>query len=118
VDFPPQDPILNSLSVYYIHLGGNPSLTPVPPLLTVKNYHSWLRGMERSLISKEHVQVHQWIFVMPHAFNPTFDVWELCNKLVLSWILNLAEPTISQSIIYIEVVFAWKLSNDYFSEAD
>jgi len=27
----------------------------------------------------------------PHAFDPTFNAWEHCNNLVLSWILNSIE---------------------------
>nr|KYP46171.1 hypothetical protein KK1_032275 [Cajanus cajan] len=116
---PPLDPALNPLSVYYIAPGENPSMALVSPLLTVKNYHSWSRGMKRSLISKNKFKFVNGSLPMPHAFDPSFDAWERCNNLVLSWILNSVEPTISQSIVYIEVaVVAWKLLKDRFSQAD
>nr|KYP70037.1 hypothetical protein KK1_009245 [Cajanus cajan] len=56
---------------------------------------------------------------MPNSFDPTFDAWERCNNLVLTWIFNFVEPTIAQCIVYLEVaVVAWKLLRDRFSQGD
>ncbi|XP_029130252.1 uncharacterized protein LOC114916863 [Cajanus cajan] len=36
---------------------------------------------------------------MPTSFDPSFDAWERCNNLVLSWIFNSVEPQIAQSVL-------------------
>nr|KYP40878.1 hypothetical protein KK1_037765 [Cajanus cajan] len=116
---PPQDPSLNPLSVYCIHPGENTSIALFSPLLNVKNYHAWARAMKRALISKNKFKFVNGTLPMPTSFDPTFDAWERCNNLVLAWIFNSVEPTIAQSIVYLEVAtVAWKLLRDKFSQGD
>nr|KYP46262.1 hypothetical protein KK1_032139 [Cajanus cajan] len=115
----PQNPALDPLSVYYIHPGENPSMTLTTPLLSVKNYHSWARAMKHSLISKNKFKFVNGTMQMPTSFDPSFDAWERCNNLVLSWIFNFVEPQIAQSVVYLEnAVAAWKLLKTRIAQED
>nr|KYP44652.1 hypothetical protein KK1_033863 [Cajanus cajan] len=75
--------------------------------------------MKRSLISKNKFKFVNGSLPATSTFDPSFDAWERCNNLVLSWILNSVDPILSQSIEYVEVATtAWKLLKDRFSQGD
>jgi len=45
------NPTLDPTSPYYLHLGENPGLVLVSPVLSETNYYSWSRNMKRALLS-------------------------------------------------------------------
>jgi hypothetical protein len=56
---------------------------------------------------------------MPSDFDPSFEAWDRCNKLVLSWIFNLVEATIVRSIASCDLAsHAWNLLRQRFSQSD
>ena len=42
----------DTINPYFIHPNENPTLTPITPLLSSNNYHSWSRSMTMALRSK------------------------------------------------------------------
>jgi hypothetical protein len=36
------------------------------------------------------------------AFDPSFRAWSRCNMLIHSWLMNSVDPSIAQSIVFIE----------------
>lgn len=38
--------------------------------------------------------------VQPLALNPLYAIWERCNNIVLSWILNSVSRDIGETIMY------------------
>jgi hypothetical protein len=116
---PTQHPVLDQLSVYYVHPGENPVLAIISPLLSGRNYHSWSRNMKRALILKNKFKFVNGSLPMPSDFDPSFESWERCNNLVLSWILNSVETSIAKSIASCEnAATAWNLLKQRFSQTD
>jgi hypothetical protein len=114
---PPTHPALDQLSIYYIHPGENPCTPLVTPLLSSRNYHNWARGMKRALIMKNKFSFVNGSLPIPTDFDPSFDSWDRCNNLVLSWIFNSVEPSIAKSIASAELAtVAWNILRQRFSQ--
>ena len=107
------------MNLYYVNPSENPCSPLVSPLLSSSNYHTWPPGMKRPLIVENKFRFVNGTLPAPSDFDPTFDLWDRCNNLVLSWILNSVEPSIAGSIEYIDLAsVSWKLLHDRFSHAD
>ncbi|RDX76713.1 EKC/KEOPS complex subunit bud32, partial [Mucuna pruriens] len=89
------DPSQNRMSLYYVHLGENPSIALVNPYLDGWNYHAWSRLMKRTLISKNKFRFLDGSIPIPKRFDPSYDAWERCNNMTLSWTLRSVSPSMA-----------------------
>jgi len=49
-------------SVYFVHPSESSSSLSISPKLNGSNYIAWSRTVERSLVDKEQIRVHQWFY--------------------------------------------------------
>ena len=108
-----------SVSVYFLHPSENPSLILVSTPLNGSNYHSWARAMKMSLLSKNKLKFVDRSILAPLATDPLFSPWERCNTMVLSWLTRSLEPSIAQSILWIDKAYeVWDELRERFSHGD
>jgi hypothetical protein len=117
---PPQDPSTDPTSPFYVHSSDGPSSVKVTSLLTGSNYHSWARSMRRALGAKLKFEFLDGSIPAPiDAFDPTYRSWNRCNMLIHSWIMNSVDPSIAQSIVFMENASdVWLDLKERFSHGD
>jgi hypothetical protein len=93
-----------SQNPYYVHPNESGTAALVTPLLDGKNYHSWSRSFMKGVIMKNKLRFLDGSCTMPNQFDPTYEPWLRCNNLVLSWLMNSVVSTISQSLVYTELL--------------
>jgi len=113
------DIVNNPSSPYYLHPGENPGMILVSPPLSETNYHSWSRNMRHALLSKNKLKFVDGSIKIPERDDPTYEAWERCNMMILSWITHTLSPQIAGSIVYIDVArILWEDLKERFSEGD
>ncbi|XP_019420743.1 PREDICTED: uncharacterized protein LOC109330930 [Lupinus angustifolius] len=113
------DMFQNPSSQFYLHPGKNPEFILVSPPLDGTNYNSWSRAMRRGLGSKNKYKFVNGTIRMPNTTDPTFEAWERCNNMIVSWINRSLSPQIAQSVVYIDgAQELWQDLKDRFSKGD
>src|ERR1044072_2917840 len=113
------DPSQNPSSPYFVHPSENPGAILVTPPLDGNNYHSWARSMRRALLAKNKFRFVDPTFAIPDNFDPLYPIWERCNNLVHSWLLNSIIPNIKQSVVFVDSdVDVWSDFKERFSGGD
>jgi len=114
-----QPPQVNTDSIFYVHPSEGPNTVTVTPLITSSNYLAWRRSMQRALGAK-----NKFAFIDGSTSALDDDdlnrvVWERCNYLIHSWILNSVSPQIAQTIIFhVHAIDVWEELKDRLSKAD
>ncbi|KAF1867112.1 hypothetical protein Lal_00049540 [Lupinus albus] len=104
---------------YYLHPRENPGMILVSPPLDATNYHSWSRATRRALKSKNKFKFVDDTIREPQETNPSFEAWEICNTMVISWITRSLTQSIVQSSVYIEnTQILWHDLKERFSKGD
>ncbi|XP_019435022.1 PREDICTED: uncharacterized protein LOC109341540 [Lupinus angustifolius] len=104
---------------YYLHPGENPGAALVNYPLDGTNYYSWSRAIRRALKSKNNYKVVDGSIPKPLQSDPSYDIWERCNTMVISWITKCLSPQISQCIVFIEdAQDFWLDLKERFSKGD
>ncbi|KAG7584438.1 Ribonuclease H-like superfamily [Arabidopsis suecica] len=90
----------SSHSPFFLHSSDNPGLSLVSHNLDGSNYNSWSVAMTIALESK-----NKWSFIdgslpRPAESEPIFKIWNRCNSMVKSWLLNVVNQEIYDSILY------------------
>lgn len=98
MDFDPSD----NKSPYYLHANESPTLQLVSSLLDSSNYHEWARAMKVASSSKNKFGFINGLIKMPSIDDPKFFFWELCNNMVVSWLVRSLSPTIGRSVLWID----------------
>jgi hypothetical protein len=116
---PPQDPSSDPTSPFYVHSSDGPSSVKVTPF-NGSNYHSWARSMRRALGAKLKFEFLDGSIPAPiDAFDPSYRSWNRCNMLIHSWIMNSVDPSIAQSIVFMENASdVWLDLKERFSQGD
>ncbi|KAB5514812.1 hypothetical protein DKX38_028718 [Salix brachista] len=74
----------------------------VPKVLDGTNYAMWRRSMLISLSAKNKLGFINGTIPTPVETDPKFMLWQRCNDMVLSWILNSLNQEIASSVLYVE----------------
>ncbi|XP_019423068.1 PREDICTED: uncharacterized protein LOC109332539 [Lupinus angustifolius] len=113
------DVFQNPSSPFYLYPGENPGFVLVSPPLNGTNYNFWSRAMRRALGSKNKYKFVNGTIRMPSTTDPTFEAWEICNNMIVSWINISLSPQIAQSVVYIDgAQELWQDLKDRFSKRD
>ncbi|XP_014506660.1 uncharacterized protein LOC106766445 [Vigna radiata var. radiata] len=113
------DQSTNPASPFYLHPGENPGLTLITQTLNENNYSSWSRAMKRALLSKNKIKFIDGSIKKPQKTDATYDTWERCNVMILSWITKTLSPHIAESVIYVEEAKElWDELKERFSKGD
>ncbi|KAG7535136.1 GAG-pre-integrase domain [Arabidopsis thaliana x Arabidopsis arenosa] len=96
-----------------LHNSDHPGLSIVAHTLDGTNYNSWSIAMRISLDAKNKLGFVDGSLLRPPENDSSFRVWSRCNSMVKSWILNVVNKEIYDSILYYEdAVEMW---NDLFT---
>lgn len=94
------NPINDVASPYYLHSSDHPGALLVSTPLIGDNYPTWSRAMKIALNAKNKLGFVNGVLKEPKADSKEHHAWERCNDMVLSWILNAIDKTLTNSIIY------------------
>lgn len=93
---------IDASSPYFLHMNENPGSVFISILLSGKNYHTWSRSMTIALRSKNKLRFIDGTLPRPPPNDPIFVAWDRCNTFVLSWVIHSLEPSILQSMLWID----------------
>ncbi|XP_010252993.1 PREDICTED: uncharacterized protein LOC104594401 [Nelumbo nucifera] len=106
-------------SPFYLHPSDNPGLILVSDLLTGDNFHTWQRAMKTGLRAKNKYKFVDGSLPRPLSSSPEEEIWDKCNSMVISWILNSEEKEIHHSIAFIESAEEiWRELQERFGQSD
>ena len=95
-----QDFLTNPSHELFLHPSDNPNNTLVNELLNGRNYATWKKSMEISLIAKNKLGFVYGTTAEPAANTPQHSQWNRCDKMVISWILHAVDKRISDNILF------------------
>ena len=87
----PSDPL-------FIHAFDHPGMILVPKVLDGTNYPMWRRSILISLSAKNKLG----FIPTPNETDATYQIWQRCNDMVLSWIFNSLSPNLPDNVLYVE----------------
>ncbi|KAF7116106.1 hypothetical protein RHSIM_RhsimUnG0038000 [Rhododendron simsii] len=87
---------------FFIHASDHPSMILVPKVLDGTNYAMWRRSMLVSLSAKNKLGFIKGTIPTPSASDPKYSLWQRCNDMVLSWVLNSLNSELANSVLYVE----------------
>ena len=87
---------------FHLHPSDHPGASLVTKLLNGDNYGTWSRSISIALSAKNKTGFVDGSIPKPLGTDAKFADWKRCNDMVLSWILNSIDPSISDSVIYTE----------------
>ncbi|XP_019431403.1 PREDICTED: uncharacterized protein LOC109338585 [Lupinus angustifolius] len=89
-------------SPFFMNQNENPGVSIVSKTLNGDNYHSWSRAMAMSLKSKNKLQFIDGSLLKPSIEDSNFVYWDRGNTLVVFWLIQSIDPSIAQSILWME----------------
>lgn len=102
-----------------LHHSDHPGMILVSKQLEGYNYGQWSRAMLISLSAKNKIGFVNGSIKVPESKDPKFQIWQRCNDMVLSWILNAIHPDIASSVIYADTAAdVWEDLKERFSQGD
>ncbi|XP_050222723.1 uncharacterized protein LOC126672815 [Mercurialis annua] len=114
-----QEESISVSSPYFLHPGENPSLVLVSTLLDGGNYHKWYRSMRMALLSKNKFKFVDGSISVRNRDDVSFEIWERCNTMVMSWLYRAVTSTIDESISCLDSAYEiWNDLRDRFSQGD
>jgi hypothetical protein len=114
-----QNPITETSNFLFIHSSDHPGLLLVTKRLNGDNYPTRKRSMIIALTTKNKIGfVNGSIETPSQATKPAdFALWERCDKMVLSWLLNAVKPDLAEGVVYADTTRdIWKDFKDRFSQ--
>ena len=116
-----QSPITETSNFLFIHSSDHLGLLLVTKRLNGDNYPTRKRSMIIALTTKNKIGfVNGSIETPSQATKPAdFALWERCDKMVLSWLLNAVEPDLAKGTVYADTARdIWKDFEDRFSQGN
>lgn len=94
---------MDPLNPYRIESSDSPMMTLVTDTLTTENYVCWSRNVKRALRAKNKLGFITGQIPKPSSVvDPAYDLWERCNDMVISWLLNSISPSIKASLMFVD----------------
>ncbi|XP_049385732.1 uncharacterized protein LOC125849803 [Solanum stenotomum] len=113
------DAPIDSFSPLYIHPSDNPGAMLVPNPFNRTGYRSWRRGVLRSLSVKNKLGFINGKCEKPASNSPNFHLWERCDDMVTSWILNSLGKEIVDSVEYVnDATELWRKLEDRYDQTN
>ncbi|XP_035830652.1 uncharacterized protein LOC118479895 [Helianthus annuus] len=99
----------------YLHPSDHPGMILVSKQFDGTGFGSWKRAMMIALSAKNKLG-----FVTGTVTNSSnSDLWQRCNDMVISWIINTLAREISESVLYVQTASQlWKELNDRYGQAN
>lgn len=112
---PSTNPTRDPTSAYYIHTNENTSL----PLMKFNGefYWEWKRCMLLAFSVNNKLSFLNGIINKYSIDNSNYKAWEICNNIIISYILRSLEPNIARSVINLTIIAdIWKDLKERFSQ--
>ncbi|CAB4303721.1 unnamed protein product [Prunus armeniaca] len=113
-----QLPVFSSL---FIHSSDHPGLLLVSKKLNGDNYATWQRSMVIALTAKNKIGFVDGSIERPSSTKKSDDytLWDRCDKMVLSWLLNSVDSDLADSVVYAATAREiWQDFEDRFSQGN
>lgn len=94
---------MNLSDVLRLHPSDHPGMMLVSKPFNGEGYGSWKRAMELALTSRKKLGLVTGSCKKPEMDSEEYENWEVCNSIVITWILNGLSPEISNSVVYMKV---------------
>ncbi|GAB4855832.1 hypothetical protein Ancab_039783 [Ancistrocladus abbreviatus] len=91
--------ITDSHDPLFLHPSDSPSVNLVGKVFDGSSYAGWRRAMLIALSAKNKLCFVDGCFPKPDSYSPLVQIWEMCNNMAISWILNALEKEISESVL-------------------
>ncbi|KAF5468503.1 hypothetical protein F2P56_012648 [Juglans regia] len=85
---------------YFLHFGDHPSSLLVSTPLTYDSHLTWKRAMKMALNAKKKLGFINGSLTKPTDPLTNARLWDCCNNMVLSWLLNSVDKSLVSSLIY------------------
>ncbi|XP_019447312.1 PREDICTED: uncharacterized protein LOC109350536 [Lupinus angustifolius] len=113
------NPILDPSSPYYLSSNENPAAILVSSLLNGENYHQWSRAMTIALDTKNKLCFLNGSLPRPPPTDLMQPVWSRCNNLIVSWLTQSMQPSIVQTILWMDsTAEIWKDLKERYYQGD
>ena len=86
-------------SPFFLHSADHPSAVLVSTPLNNENYLTWKRAMKMALNAKNKLGFIDSSITKPTKSQSDAQLWDRCNDMVLSWILNSIDKNLVTSLI-------------------
>ncbi|KAI5322072.1 hypothetical protein L3X38_031144 [Prunus dulcis] len=106
---------------FFIHHSDHPGMVLVSKPLNGDNYGTWCRSMRISLSAKNKLGFVDGTVKKPSKKTDPdeFSLWQRCNDMILSWILNSLDQDIADSVIYSDTAHdIWEDLKERFSQSN
>ncbi|KAI5330645.1 hypothetical protein L3X38_030043 [Prunus dulcis] len=102
-----------------LHHSDSPGLVLVSKPLEGHNYGQWSRSMRIALSAKNKLGFIDGTIKSPASTDAKSAIWQRCNDMVLSWILQSLHPDIASSVLYCtSASMVWNDLQDRFSQSN
>ncbi|XP_070015754.1 uncharacterized protein [Nicotiana sylvestris] len=85
---------------YFLHPSNSPGINMVNTNFDGRSYGGWRRSILIALSAKNKVGFIDGTCLAPSSETPDFKLWNRCNDMVISWLLNSLSREIGESVIY------------------
>lgn len=93
---------MNSLDALHLHPSDHSGMMLVSKPFNGEEYGSWRRVMEFALTAKKKIGICDCSCKKPEIDSEDLESWEVCNSMVITWILNGLSLEILDSVVYME----------------
>lgn len=103
---PSSPTVIDSSSPLYLHPSDGSTFITIEKLLGTINYRSWRRSLEIGLSSKRKFGFINGIIKRDGENIIKQKVWDTCNNMIISWILNSVSDSIKKTIMFLDTAYA------------
>ncbi|XP_019246571.1 PREDICTED: uncharacterized protein LOC109226234 [Nicotiana attenuata] len=115
----PNQPIVDTSSPFYMHPSNNSGIALVPVPFDGFGYRSWRRGVMRALSVKNKLGFINGDCKRLDPDSSSYRLWERCDDMVTSWILNSLAKEIADSVEYVtDAIELWKELEDRYDQTN
>ncbi|XP_019451745.1 PREDICTED: uncharacterized protein LOC109353838 [Lupinus angustifolius] len=113
------NPLQDPCSPYFMSPNENPGAILVSKALKGENYHSSSRAMWMSIKTKNKLHFIDGSLPKPSIEDPSFNAWDRCNTLVVSWLTQSIDASIVQSILWMDTALEiWQDLRERYYQGD
>ncbi|KAL2921621.1 Retrovirus-related Pol polyprotein from transposon RE1 [Bienertia sinuspersici] len=91
--------VIDNTSPLYMHPSEGSGSIVIDKLTRSNSYRTWSRTMELALASKRKLGFVSGAVEKPEKDKVKREAWDMCNSMVLSWIINNVSETIKKSLM-------------------
>ncbi|CAL9031134.1 unnamed protein product [Prunus brigantina] len=113
--------VMESSNPLFIHSSDHPGLLLVSKKLNGDNYATWQRSMVIALTAKNKIGFVDGCIEQPSSTKKSDEhtLWDRCDKMVLSWLLNSVDSDLADSVVYAATAREiWQDFEDRFSQGN